>query len=215
MPTDPRSRAGADAGRLRGLLTFARLHAGPPRRRTAAQGRGQGEAGRACGCAISPELPATSRPWKTAVDRTLAALLHGIEDNPLEIAVEVGEQGAPGPRGTVARPHPPADSFAQARDPEPRRDLRGKPAPDGFDPRRGGPLRSCEAGGRGRSGFLAKEVLNALGQFYVYTLTLQLPPGNAPGGAWGCATRSPRPPPTSARPSPWEPPASAKAEVPH
>src|ERR1700730_14924335 len=39
-----------------------------------------------------------------AVDRTLTALLHGIEDNPLEVAVELGAQTLDKATGTWAVP---------------------------------------------------------------------------------------------------------------
>jgi len=110
-----------------------------------------------------------------AVDRTLAALLHGIEDNPLEIAVEVGEQG-PGPAGTFAVPirlRIPLHKLAILNHDEvfegnlrlmvSTRDAEGRSAPV---KQVAVPIRIPR-----------KEVLNALGQFYVYTLTLQLPPG--------------------------------------
>ena len=73
---------------------------------------------------------------------------------------------------TRAPPHPPL----QADDPEPRRELRGEPAAADRHPRRGGPDVSHAAGGRPLK-IPRKEVLNAMGQSYLYTLTLQLPPG--------------------------------------
>jgi VWFA-related protein len=110
-----------------------------------------------------------------AVDRTLAALLFGIEDNPLQIAVEIGEQ-VPGPSGTVAVPirlriplHKLAilnheDTFEGSL-----RLLVATRSEDG----RSSPLRQVAVPIK----IPRKEVLNALGESYLYTLTLQLPPG--------------------------------------
>jgi VWFA-related protein len=109
------------------------------------------------------------------VDRTLAALLYGIEDNPLGITVEIGDQ-TPGPTGTVSVPvrlriplfklailnqnetfQGSLRVFVTTRNPEGNMSpVRQVPVPLNI-PR--------------------KQVLNAMGQFYVYTLTLQLPPG--------------------------------------
>jgi VWFA-related protein len=111
------------------------------------------------------------------VDRTFAALLYGIEDNPLEIKVEVGDQ-TPGPAGTWTVPirlkiplfklailnHEEIGTFAG--------NLRlfvATHTPDGGS----SPLRQVEVPIR----IPRKQVLNAMGQFYLYTLTLQLKPG--------------------------------------
>lgn len=111
-----------------------------------------------------------------AVDRTLAALLYGMEDNPLQIAVEVGEQVPGGAAGIVSVPirlriplHKLAilnheDSFEGS--------LRLLVATRGEDGR-SAPVRQVAVPIR----IPRQQVLNALGQFYVYTLTLQLPPG--------------------------------------
>ncbi len=112
-----------------------------------------------------------------AVDRTLAALLHGIEDNPMEVAIDLGTQTLDA-NGTWAVPirlriplyklaiiHPDEGGSYQGR-------LRLLVAiRDG----KGGtsPVRQVEV----PIEISRKDVLNALGQFYVYTLTLQLPPG--------------------------------------
>jgi VWFA-related protein len=110
-----------------------------------------------------------------AVDRTLAALFYGIEDNPMAVVLELGEQ-APGPDGSIALPvrlRIPLFKVAM---------LKG-------DGRYEGNLRVLVAT-RSADGRMStvrqipvpihiphKEVLTALGQFYVYTLTLQLAPG--------------------------------------
>lgn len=110
-----------------------------------------------------------------AVDRTLAALLYGIEDNPLKIEIELGEQ-TPGPSGTVSLPvrlRIPLSKVAV---------LRGDGAYEGN-------LRVLVATrtADGRASAVKQvavpvripqdQVLHALGQIYVYTLTLNLVPG--------------------------------------
>jgi VWFA-related protein len=110
-----------------------------------------------------------------AVDRTLAALFYGIEDNPLKIELEIGEQ-VPGADGSVAVP-------VQVKIP-----LFKVAILDG-DENYEGKLRLLVAA-RSADGRMTpmrqvpvpihiprKEVLSALGQYYVYTLTLQLAPG--------------------------------------
>jgi VWFA-related protein len=110
-----------------------------------------------------------------AVDRTLAALLYGIEDNPLEIAVEVGEQ-VPGPSGTLAVPirlRIPLHKLAILNHDETYEgSLRLLVATRGEDGR-SAPVRQVAVPIK----IPRKEVLNALGQSYLYTLTLQLAPG--------------------------------------
>jgi len=110
-----------------------------------------------------------------AVDRTLAALLYGVEDNPLQIAVEVGEQ-MPGPSGTVAVPirlRIPLHKLAILNNEESfegnLRLLVATRSEDG----RSAPVRQVAVPIK----IPRKQVLNALGQSYLYTLTLQLPPG--------------------------------------
>jgi VWFA-related protein len=112
-----------------------------------------------------------------AVDRTLAALLYGFEDNPLEIAVEIGEQ-TPGPSGTISVP-------VRLRIPLHKLAILNR------DQTYEGALRvlvaTCTAEGRSAPvrqvsvpiKIPRKEVLNALGQSYLYTLTLQLAPGQS------------------------------------
>jgi VWFA-related protein len=110
-----------------------------------------------------------------AVDRTLAALFYGIEDNPLKIALDLGEQ-APAPDGSYAVPVRLSIPLAKVAV------LRGDGVYEGN-------LRVMVAT-RGADGRMStvrqvpvpiriphKQVLTALGQLYVYTLTLQLPPG--------------------------------------
>ena len=110
-----------------------------------------------------------------AVDRTLAALFYGIEDNPLKIELEIGDQ-IPGAAGTVSVP-------VRLRIP-----LFKVAVLDGEENYEGS-LRLLVVT-RGADGRMTpvrqipvpihiprKEVLTALGQYYVYTLTLQLAPG--------------------------------------
>lgn len=114
-------------------------------------------------------------PIERAVDRTLAALLYGIEDNPLKIEVELGDQ-APGPSGTVAIPvrlRIPLSKVAVLRgDGVYEGNLRVLIATRTADGRASAvkqvpvPIRIPK-----------DEVLHALGQSYVYTLTLNLIPG--------------------------------------
>ncbi|HEV2854376.1 MAG TPA: VWA domain-containing protein [Thermoanaerobaculia bacterium] len=109
------------------------------------------------------------------VDRTFAALYYGIEDNPLDITVEIGEQ-APGPSGTVAVPirlKIPLFKLAILN-----RDETFQGALKLFV------ITRSQDGGTSPVRQVAvplqiprKEVLRAMGQFYVYTLTLQLQPG--------------------------------------
>jgi len=110
-----------------------------------------------------------------AVDRTLAALLYGMEENPLQIAVEMGEQ-TPGPAGSVSVPirlRIPLHKLAILNHEETfEGSLRLMVATRGEDGR-STPLRQVAVPIK----IPRQQVLNALGQFYVYTLTLQLPPG--------------------------------------
>jgi VWFA-related protein len=111
------------------------------------------------------------------VDRTLAALLYGVEDNPLEIAVEIGEQTA-GPSGSVSVPvrlRIPLHKLAILnRDQTYEGALRVLVAARSSDGR-SAPMRQVAVPIR----IPRKEVLNALGQSYLYTLTLQLAPGQS------------------------------------
>ncbi|HEV8580822.1 MAG TPA: VWA domain-containing protein [Thermoanaerobaculia bacterium] len=112
-----------------------------------------------------------------AVDRTLTALFYGFEDNPLGIAVEIGEQ-TPGQSGAFNVP-------IRLRIPLFKLAILNHEAAGVFE----GSLRLLVAtrGEDGRSSPVRqvavplqiprKQVLTAMGQFYVYNLTLQLPPG--------------------------------------
>ena len=110
-----------------------------------------------------------------AVDRTLAALFYGIEDNPLKIGLEVGEQAA-GPNGSFAVPVrlriPLAKVAVLQGDGAYEGSLRVLVAARGADGRTS-PVRQVPV----PIHIPHKDVLTALGQFYVYTLTIQLPPG--------------------------------------
>ena len=111
-----------------------------------------------------------------SADRTLAALYYGLEENPLEVTVEIGDQ-APAEAGQVSVP-------VRLRIPLFKLAILNQ---DGATYQ--GNLRLLvvvrdEQGGT--SGIRQvevplriprKEVLNAMGQFYVYTLTLQMKPG--------------------------------------
>lgn len=115
-------------------------------------------------------------PLEKIVDRTFAALLYNIEDNPLDISVEIGEQ-SPGPSGSVSVPirlRIPLFKLAIIN----RNDdtFQGSlklfvitRSQDGAT----SPVRQVVV----PLNIPRKEVLRAMGQFYLYTLTLQLPPG--------------------------------------
>jgi VWFA-related protein len=109
------------------------------------------------------------------VDRTLAALFYGIEDNPLKVELEIGDQIS-GAGGNISVPvHVKIPLFKLAL-------LDGKDTLDGS-------LRLLVAA-RSTDGHMTpvrqipvpihiphSEMLTALGQYYDYTLTLQLAPG--------------------------------------
>jgi len=110
------------------------------------------------------------------VDRTLAALFYGIEDNPLGITTEVGEI-APAEEGQYAVP-------IRLKIPLFKLAILSQQ-----DESYGGKLRVLVAI-RNEAGDMSplrqvevplniprKEVLNAMGQYYIYTLTLKLKPG--------------------------------------
>jgi VWFA-related protein len=111
------------------------------------------------------------------VDRTLAALFYGFEENPLGVALEVGDQ-TPGASGNVSVPirlkiplfklailnHEAEGVFEGSL-----RVLVAARTPDGDS----SPLRQVAVPIR----IPRKGVLNAMGQFYLYTLTLELKPG--------------------------------------
>jgi VWFA-related protein len=111
------------------------------------------------------------------VDRTFAALLYGVEDNPLDVRVELGEQTAD-PSGVWTVPvklriplfklailnHEDVGLFEG--------NLKlfvATHTPDGGS----SPLRQVAVPIR----IPRKQVLNAMGQYYLYTLSLQLKPG--------------------------------------
>jgi VWFA-related protein len=110
-----------------------------------------------------------------AVDRTLAALFYGIEDNPLKIDLEVGDQ-VPGAGGTVSVPVRLSIPLFKVAildgDENYEGNLRLLVATRGADGRMT-PVRQIPV----PIHIPRKEVLTALGQYYVYTLTLQLAPG--------------------------------------
>jgi VWFA-related protein len=111
------------------------------------------------------------------VDRTLATLLYGFEENPLGVSVEVGDQ-TPGPAGSVSVPirlkiplfklaiinHEAAGIFEGSL-----RLFVATRTSDGGN----SPLRQVAVPIR----IPRKGVLDAMGQFYLYTLTLELKPG--------------------------------------
>ncbi len=110
-----------------------------------------------------------------AVDRTLAALLYGVEDNPLQIKVEVGDQ-TPGPSGTVSVPirlRIPLHKLAILNHEDTYEGSLRLMVASRTEDGRSAPVRQVAVPIK----IPRKEVLNALGQYYVYTLTLQLPPG--------------------------------------
>jgi len=110
-----------------------------------------------------------------SVDRTLAALFYGIEENPLDVAVEIGEQN-PAQNGDYAVP-------VRLRIPLFKLAILNQD--NVFE----GKLRLLFAVRDDQGGTSSvrqvevplhiprKEVLSALGQYYVYTLTLNLKPG--------------------------------------
>jgi hypothetical protein len=109
------------------------------------------------------------------VDRTLATLYYGIEDNPLGIAVEIGDI-APAEGGQYAVPVrlkiPLFKLAILNRDDAFQGKLRllvaTRDAAGGTSP-----LRQVEV----PLNIPRKEVLSALGQYYIYTLTLKMKPG--------------------------------------
>ncbi|HET9210282.1 MAG TPA: VWA domain-containing protein [Thermoanaerobaculia bacterium] len=109
------------------------------------------------------------------VDRTLAALFYGIEDNPLAITAEVGDL-APAENGQYAVPvrlKIPLFKLAilnQDNVYQGKLRLLVAVRNEGGDT---APMRQVEV----PLNIPRKEVLNALGQYYIYTLTLKLKPG--------------------------------------
>ena len=109
------------------------------------------------------------------VDRTLAALFYGIDDNPLDLTIEVGEPVAEGnqyavpvqlriPLFKLAILNQHDDSFkGKLRILVATRDDQGGTSP----------VRQVEV----PLDIPRKEVLNAMGQYYLYTLTLKMKAG--------------------------------------
>lgn len=108
-------------------------------------------------------------------DRTLAAVLHGVEDNPLDITVQIGEQ-TPADKGQFSVPLQlkiPLFKLAVLNREETfegslRLFVVTKDKDGGLSP-----LRQVQVPLRIPRG----QVLTAMGQYYVYTLTLTMPPG--------------------------------------
>lgn len=110
------------------------------------------------------------------VDRTLAALVHGIEDNPLEVAMEIGDP-ARAEDGAWSVP-------VRLRIPLFRLTIINQQG--AFQ----GKLRLLVMTGDAQGGtspprqvavpieIPSKQVLNAMGRFYLYTLTLKMPAGD-------------------------------------
>lgn len=109
------------------------------------------------------------------VDRTLAALLHGLEDNPLAVSVEIGDQ-VQGEDGKLAVPiqlkiplfkltllHQEGSYNGKLRLLVATRDARGASSP----------VRQVEV----PLEIPRKEVLSAMGQHYLYNVTLRMAPG--------------------------------------
>ena len=110
-----------------------------------------------------------------AFDRTLAALLYGFEDNPLEITVEIGEQ-TPDPSGSISVPirlRIPLHKLAILNREETYEGALRVLVAARSDDGRSAPVRQVAVPIK----IPRKQVLNALGQSYLYTLTLQLAPG--------------------------------------
>jgi VWFA-related protein len=109
-------------------------------------------------------------------DRTLAALYHGVEDNPLGITVEVGEQAPAADRQYSVPFHLRIPLFKLAilnqHDNLSEGKLRVMVA---IRDEAGGtsPMRQVEV----PLSIPRKQVLNAMGQYYVYNLTLNMKPG--------------------------------------
>ncbi|HEX9945329.1 MAG TPA: VWA domain-containing protein [Thermoanaerobaculia bacterium] len=109
------------------------------------------------------------------VDRTLAALFHGIEDNPLEIAMEIGDQ-VPGANGEYAVPirlKIPIFRLAVVNQQEIYRAKLRLLVATGDAKGGTSPVRSVEVPIQ----IPRKQVLNAMGQYYLYTLTLKMKGG--------------------------------------
>lgn len=109
------------------------------------------------------------------VDRTLAALFHGVEDNPLDVTVEIGDP-APAEGGQYAVPvrlKIPLFKLAILSGEEHYQGKLRILVATRDDAGGISPVRQVEVPLQ----IPRKEVLNALGQYYIYTLTLKMKPG--------------------------------------
>ena len=110
-----------------------------------------------------------------AVDRTLAALYYGVEENPLEIAVEIGDI-APSEGGQYSVPvrlRIPLFKLAILKQEDAYQGKLRLLVATRDETGGTSPVRQVEV----PLNIPRKEVLNALGQYYVYTLTLKMRPG--------------------------------------
>jgi VWFA-related protein len=108
-------------------------------------------------------------------DRTLAALFHGIEDNPLAVEIEVGA-AAPAESGQYAVPvrlRIPLFKLAILNKDNAYQGKLRLLVATRDDSGGSSPVRQVEV----PLNIPRKEVLNAMGQYYVYTLTLKMKPG--------------------------------------
>jgi VWFA-related protein len=114
-------------------------------------------------------------PLEKAVDRTLAALFYGIEDNPLGVTIEIGDL-APAEGGQYAVPvrlKIPLFKLAILNQQETYEGKLRLLVTTRDEVGGTSPLHQVEV----PLHIPSKEVLNALGQYYVYTLTLKMKPG--------------------------------------
>lgn len=110
-----------------------------------------------------------------AVDRTLAALYHGVEENPLGVTMEIGDQ-SPAGKGQYSVPvrlRIPLFKLAILNQDGTFKGNLRLMAVVRDEQWNTSALRQVEV----PLSIPRKEVLNAMGQFYVYTLTLQMRPG--------------------------------------
>ncbi|HEV8580823.1 MAG TPA: VWA domain-containing protein [Thermoanaerobaculia bacterium] len=109
------------------------------------------------------------------VDRTLAALFHGIEDNPLEVSMEIGDPslGEKGEYGVPIRLKIPIFKLAVLNQQETFRAKLRLLVATGDDQGGISPVRQVEV----PIEFPRKQVLNAMGKYYLYNLTLKMRSG--------------------------------------
>lgn len=108
-------------------------------------------------------------------DRTLAALFHGFEDNPLDVRIEIGDP-TPAGDGQYAVPvrlRIPLFKLAILNQDETYRGKLRLLVATRDDNGGASPVRQVEV----PLNIPRKEVLSALGQYYLYTLTLKMKPG--------------------------------------